>query len=178
MWNPYIPGRKCKFHNFPCVQVIFFALWFYPVSLWAWYQCLWKCGYSQNLDCFMPFKLDRLFTAWYEAPDTSNYVSSAECSALCLTLNPQIFIFYYETTIPDSWMDPEVTRELAAMTLSVSSLSLSLGREPFFECLDTELNFHWQWLQRPSWTSYPVLSMIRRRLTPQRYRGYAASTKT
>ena len=90
----------------------------------------------------MPFKLDRLFTAWYEAPDTSNYVSSAECSALYLTMNPQIFIFYYETTIPDSWMDPEVTRELAAMTLSVSSLSLSLGREPFLECLDTELNFH------------------------------------
>jgi len=39
----------------------------------------------------MPFKLDRLVTAWHETPDASNYVSSAECSALYLTFESADF---------------------------------------------------------------------------------------
>lgn len=39
----------------------------------------------------MPFKLDRLVTAWHETPDASNDVSSAECSALYLTFESADF---------------------------------------------------------------------------------------
>ena len=50
-----------------------------------------KCSYPPDLDCFMPLKLNRLVTAWHETPDASNYVSSAECSALYLTFESADF---------------------------------------------------------------------------------------